>query len=768
MSTNYGGPAPTPGAAEQSITFGQLYRPKVGAYAKKKPGDVLPSLQRSGREVIKTQRTRWSRNRMMYQGEQNIRIVGSTVRTLAPTEKLPPGRRRDIVNRLRSFTDGRVSMLASKKPPFAVIADGLDDSDVDAARVATRFVDAMWSEQYWDLDMVFRRLALAGEIDGVVFMQVIYDPTAGEKTTIGIDMATGMPITDRSMLETMRAADPSASSLWKSVPISQGEVRFRIVRCGSLSIDPSVRERWSDGKWIIESRLLHHSVIESEAGKTIKNMIYDSKLARGENLGSDPYAGYDYGQVNFEDTEGQEGTRSSKDFCIVHEVFVKPHGDWPRGAHIKWVDIAPDDPYILEEWDDELPYFPYTPRPDGGHLLRSKGIVDDLVPIQTRLNRTLSQLGEWLDRVARPPLVLAGGGLRAETPRVFNDDGYVITNHGYADPRFMTVPSEPNAVLTQHLQFLLDQMSEISMQSDATRGLAPSNTDSASGVQMLIQQNEQQMSGTAGELIRSMQWAVSRALSLVQDNYSIPRTIAMPGAYDSSELVAFIGQKIRGATHFRVTGSLLPKSQAAQQQMFMQMVQASQGKIDFTPHLASILEGNMEEIVSKEQAQAKDQRKENQLMVRMQQIPKQQLDSLWKDYTDLLQKYTQTLQQVEPKANELGITPEAMLQAQGIDLPTPTNVGLAVPPVHEFNRDGNHIEELDSFCTSDAYSNLHPIIKAVLDEHRKLHVAKLARTLSAGPPQPMGDTGGASPTRQNTGSQNGGTNQPSPPQVKIT
>ena len=97
MSTQYGG-----GAVEQpAITFGQLYRPRNNSYANKKPGDVLPSLQRSGREVIKSQRTRWHRNRMMYQGEQNIRIVGSTVRTLAPTEKLPPGRRRDIVNRLR-------------------------------------------------------------------------------------------------------------------------------------------------------------------------------------------------------------------------------------------------------------------------------------------------------------------------------------------------------------------------------------------------------------------------------------------------------------------------------------------------------------------------------------------------------------------------------------------------------------------------------------------------------------------------------------------
>jgi hypothetical protein len=730
-------------------------------YGNKKPGDILPSLFRSGREVIKQQRTRWHRNRMMYQGEQNIRIVGSTVRTLAPTEKLPPGRRRDVVNRLRSFTDGRVAMLTWKKPPFAVVPDGADESDIDAARLATRFVDAMWSERYWDLDFIFRRLALAGEIDGVAFIQVIYDPQAGEKSSIAMDMATGMPIMDRSTLETLREADPGGEQLWKSVPIAQGEVRFRIVRGGALSIDPSARERWNDANWIIESRLVHHSVVEREAGRAVKEMIQRSRQVRGEGATTDPYAGYDYGAISYEDTEGQEGTRSSKDFCIMYEAFIKPHGDWPQGAHVKWIDVAPDEPYVTEVWDDELPYFPYTPRPDGGHILRSKGIVDDLVPVQVRLNRTLSQLGEWLDRVARPPLVLAGGGLRAETPRVFNDDGYVITSHGYSDPRFMTVPSEPNAVLTQHLQFLLDQMADISMQGDAARGEAPSNTDSAAGVQMLIQQNEMQVSGTASELVRCMQWSVSRALRLVQDNYSIPRTISMPGAYDAAELHAFIGQKIRGATQFRVTGSLLPKSQAAQQQMFMQMASAAQGRIDFTPHLAAILEGNMEEIVDQETKQRKAQQRENQRMARLQNMAKEKLDELFQDYTELIQKFSQAAAGVEERAKAQNIPPETLMLAAGIKMPTPEDVGVEVPPVREFDRHGDHIHELDMFCCGDAYDGFHPLIKAVIDEHRKRHIQQQGIALAAGPPVPVDDTGGASPTRQNTG-ENGAGQAPMP------
>jgi hypothetical protein len=284
---------------------------------------------------------------------------------------------------------------------------------------------------------------------------------------------------------------------------------------------------------------------------------------------------------------------------------------------------------------------------------------------------------------------------------------------------------------------------------------------------MLIQQNEQQMSSTAGELVRSMQWSVSRGLKLVQQNYSVPRSISMPGAYDASELVAFIGQKIRGATQFRVTGSLLPKSQAAQQQMFMQMVQAAQGKIDFSPHLASILEGNMEEIVSKERAQERNQRRENQRMVRMQQIPKEQLDELFKDYTQLLQEYSSAAQKMEPKAQELGITPEQILSAQGIKLPTPADVGLTIPPVNEFDRDGEHLDELDGFCTSDAYDNLHPIVKAVFDEHRKLHITKISRQLQAGPPVPVDDKGGASPTRQAGGQNGAGQAPPAGPQMRI-
>ena len=64
----------------------------------------------------------------------------------------------------------------------------------------------------------------------------------------------------------------------------------------------------------------------------------------------------------------------------------------------------------------------------------------------------------------------------------------------------MSAPPEPVAVMTQHLGFLVEQMAEVAVVSDASRGTPPGQgIDAAVSLNFLAQSNEQQLSGPAAE-----------------------------------------------------------------------------------------------------------------------------------------------------------------------------------------------------------------------------------------------------------------------------
>ena len=175
-----------PQGGQQAGKYAALYRGEITR--KKTLAQRLVELLRDGKEIQKTERTRWQRNRLMYRGEQYLRVVINSVRTLAPSDKLPNGRRRDTVNMIKPFVDGRVATITYQRPPFKVLPNSNEQDARDAARLATNFLKAMWDVNGWDLDRKFRELNITAEIDGVSFLNVYYDRFGGDYKSF--DVAT--------------------------------------------------------------------------------------------------------------------------------------------------------------------------------------------------------------------------------------------------------------------------------------------------------------------------------------------------------------------------------------------------------------------------------------------------------------------------------------------------------------------------------------------------------------------------------------------------
>lgn len=761
--TTAGPPAPAGQQPEMPMER-QLFRPQEEGETL---GGELTSMLWKGRVTTNTQKSRWLVNRKMYRGEQYLNISRTGVRSLAPTDRLPNGIRRVTINRIRPFVDARIAMFTYKRPDFEVRSVSTDLQSIEARRVATKLVDAQWGHDGWDVDSFARTSLLYAEQDGLCFGHVYYDGTVGRSIETMIDAKTGQPVQDPEMAAAYREADPTGMVLWKLAKMNEGDVKMRAVRASSLSIDPFARTDPRQAKWIIEEELMPRHQVEQIAGMKLADIIKRSKAMTGTDEGGNN-ASPKMPDSQFMDADGTGEMISSRDALTVRHAYIKKTGEygrWPKGAHILWLDMAPDSPILIEPFDEvDLPYIAFTPRHDGGHFLKAMSIIDDLSPVQVAFNRVVSMLHEWLDLVGRPPLIVQNGVLRSKS--IFNESRIVNVNGGQP-PYFMGVPSEPTSVFTFHLGWLLDQMKEISSQQDATRGQAPGKgIDAAVSLDMLIQQNEQTTSGYTNAYKGYLERCLSRALKLTADNYTLPRLIAGAVGDDPSAFRDFVGSKIRGATILSITGPITPKARAQQIDLLLQLAQYTQGRFDPSKWVTQMLEGNIDEIIAGERAQQQLQKREIDEILAIAQMPN--ADQLYADFQELVQTYVQSVQMIQQQDGE-GSNPMAELRQRRTRPPTLADIGIKIPQVEEGHDDPYHIMIIDEFTISPAWKYQHPLVKMAVHQHRLMHQQRIAQRVHAiaaqdaeSDPNAPADAGGGSDPAQDSGPEMPGANGPDP------
>jgi len=283
-----------------------------------------------GKNISRKERSRWQQNRMIYRGDQWVRARPGSGFSSGRLEVLTDGvngRKRDTFNRLRQMTDGRVSTLTGQRPPYEVVPKSREQQVIDAARQAQKLIAAKWGERGWGVDSALREMVLTGEIDGVSFLSVIFDPHCGEETVIYVDQS-GQPIASREQYEALTMQDATGGTLWKDQRVRMGEVVWRVVRPGAIATDPSATH-WKDVNWIIESRVLPRAKIELENKVDIDKMLHE----QSNRSGSPRPADLSIGPVVSED-EGNIGDKivpGSEEY-IIHEMLCAQAQSGQRAA----------------------------------------------------------------------------------------------------------------------------------------------------------------------------------------------------------------------------------------------------------------------------------------------------------------------------------------------------------------------------------------------------------------------------------------------------
>ena len=730
-------------------------------------GHILHDMAKSGQTIARSEMARVKENRDLYRGQQRrgVNLSADSLRSTL-SGRYPYSRSQEEFNLLRPHVDARVSMLTKETPAFEVEPEDFDQDSKDGAKQAEKILRANWGDRGWKIKTRLAELALAAEIDGLAWLYVNWDsrlgPDSGAPRAVRAD---GQPVADREEFEALKASDPLMESLWRmeTPDEAQGDVTWKVLRMGEVSLDPIVSTDFDEARWVIVSRIRPRQEVEQRAGRKLKEMIERSKQSMGASHALN--APHDQPASLISEGSNVSNRLQDKDALLVHYAWIKPSSDWPQGAFVSWADEAPGDPLDIDSYPhQELPLYPYIPNPDGGHILRSYGTVDHLKPVQKHQNRIHVLLAEWLLRVARPPIGIPQGALLDQ--EIYADKGYFEFIPGLGTPAYFQAPAEPSNVMQGYLGLMDSYAQRLSGVSDPARGFAPGHgVEAAKSLIHLTEQTEQSLSRSESQFKAAQEWGCSRTLELVARHYDEPRAIVGLGVDNANEFEKFQGSMLHGAHRMRIKGSLLPRSKAAEMQTIYQLAPILGPEVLKT-HIGELMEGDTQGINAAMERNQRRQRRELSKMAGVLKVP--EAIAIYQNFEADKTAFTQAIQlaseQIQPKMHPMEPdSPEnnvmMFLQSRGITPPNLTEslrvAGFELPVPIRGQDDAMHIEEINKFRDEDGWDKLHPLVHQLVLEHENGHLDNMGRRVAAMTHQmPMGQQQGSQPAEKGT---------PSPP-----
>lgn len=259
------------------------------------------------------------------------------------------------------------------------------------------------------------------------------------------------------------------------------------------------------------------------------------------------------------------------DHVAVREMHVKPCSKFQDGAVIIWSQDEPLD--VIEGFPFDHKEYPFTKFehiPTGRFYPDSS--INDLIPIQKEYNRTRSQVIEAKNRMSKPQLVAAKGSV--DPNKMTSEPGLIVFyTPGFPKPEAMKLEPVPSYVI-EELDRCQRDMDDISGQHEVSKGHAPPGVTAATAISYLQEEDDTKLANTVSSIEEGVERLGKHLLSHVQQFWDLPRTVRVVGTDGEYESFMFSGADIFGNTDLNIqSGSAMPRSRAAKQAYIMQLGQ---------------------------------------------------------------------------------------------------------------------------------------------------------------------------------------------------
>ena len=415
---------------------------------------------------------------------------------------------RRAFNHIAPTVDARIAKLERMKPELRVRAFSDEEGDVKAAKLATGILQ--YVQDRISLQDALSKAILWAETCGSVFYKVLWNEKGGRQVAVD-DMGK---------------------------PMYEGEVQVSVVPPFEIFPDRLDVEELDGIKSIIHAQAVTAEYVKERFGVTVK----------GEEITT--LVGYSEPSAGRLPTESVGiNTATVEEGVTLIERYTKPCSAYPKGR----LEIVAGGELLFE---GDLPYkngereerdFPFVKQ----DCLRLPGaffagsVIDRLIPVQRAYNAVRNRKHEFLNRLSMGVLTVEDGSIDTDelTEEGLLPGKVLVYRQGGKAPEMLDCGSVPSEFKDEE-EWLEKEFALISGVSDLTRNSTPARVTSATGLQLLISQDDTRLSATMVCIERAMKAIGRQVLRLYRQFAGNARLMTMTGEDKKAQVYYFNASKL--------------------------------------------------------------------------------------------------------------------------------------------------------------------------------------------------------------------------------
>ena len=461
--------------------------------------DVTSDFNRR-REARRSIENGWLLNLNFYNGNQYCDVSPEGVQS-EDTQFYWQSRR--VFNHIAPTVDARIAKLEKLKPELTVRAFSDEEGDVKAAKLATGIL--RYVQDRVALNAISSRVTTWAELCGSAFFKVDWNSAGGRQVAVDAE----------------------------GNPVYEGEVQVSAVSPFEVFPDRLDAEDFDEIYSVIHARVVPVSYIAERFGVAINGRTISGQFGYSEP--STHRAPSQSFGMNFTEVRDAE---------ILIERYTKPSMDAPNGR----LEIvaggqllyAGDLPFINGERNERG--FPFVKQ----DCMRLPGaffggsVIDRMIPVQRAYNTVRNRKHEFLNRLSMGVLMVEDGSVDADE---LAEDGLlpgkvILYRQGSKTPEMLdcgTIPPE----FKDEEEWLEREFSLVSGVSDLFQNSTPVRVTSASGLQLLLSQDETRLAGTVTSIERAIKEVARQILRLYRQFAGTARLLTLTGEDKKTQLYYF-------------------------------------------------------------------------------------------------------------------------------------------------------------------------------------------------------------------------------------
>lgn len=480
------------------------------------------------REERRSVESGWLLNLHFYSGDQYCDV--SPFGGLAEEDKRFYWQSRRVFNHIAPTVEARLAKLERLKPKLRVRAFSDEDGDLKAAKLATGVL--RYAQERADFDEIVSRVTAWAEICGSAFYKVVWDENGGRQV----------------------AQNENGE------PVYEGEARISAVSAFEIYPDRLNAQDIADLQSLIHAKIVSADEIYERFGVEVQS----SALSE---LTVNAYAAPTAGKLPLDSTSGN--SLPCENGVILIERYTRPCAACPNGK----VEIVAGGKLLFT---GELPYengerkervFPFV-KQDCMRLPASffgASIVDRLIPVQRAYNAVRNRKHEFLNRLSMGVLTVEDGSVDTDE---LAEEGLLpgkvlVYRQGGKAPEMLDCGSVP-AEFAAEEEWLEKEFALISGVSDLSQNSTPARVTSATGLQLLLSQDESRLSATVSAMERAVKDVGRQILRLYRQFAGNARLMTFAGENKKTQIYYFNASELSVSdVQFEAQDSTSPEEKRA-------------------------------------------------------------------------------------------------------------------------------------------------------------------------------------------------------------